>query len=116
MRPQISQSFSNSYMEKVDNGLGDDARVDPTFALDISISPSVPTIYEIIAFNPLLDPLAEQPFDDTFTEISTSDISSDSLEDEKPHQCFCLRRCPVHLMKKLESELWAALLGFCGEY
>ena len=87
MRPQISQSFINSYLENVDDGLteDDDVQVIPTIAQDSLVSLCLATISEIIAFDPFLDPLAEQPFDDTLPEISnTSAINPDSLEDEKP--------------------------------
>ena len=106
VQPQISQSFINNYMDIIDDGLYTDVQVAPTFARESSFSPCLPTISETIVTNPLLDPLVEQPFDDTLPEISnTSAINPDSLEDEKPPQRSRFRLHPVHAATQLEPEL-----------
>ena len=46
---------------------------------------------------------------------STAKLTPDSLDCEKTPGRTRLRHCLVHLAQQLESELWAARLGFCGE-
>ena len=115
MQPQISQSFIKRYMNQLDDDLGDTTQVASTFTVAILFRSCLPSISEATEFNPLLDPLAEQPSDHISPAISASDTWSDSLEDEKPPQRFCFRRRPVQLAQQLESELCAARLGFCSE-
>ena len=116
VRPQISQSYINSYMNQLEDDLGETNQVPPTFSFATSFHPCLPSMAEGTAFNPLLDPLTEQPFDHASPTISASDACPDSLENERPSQRSRLRRRPIQAAQQLESELWAARLGFCSEW
>ncbi len=84
---------------------------------------ALPTIPEDFVFEPYLDPLAEQPFEasDGATIYKNDRISKPPLTPEE--KCCCkedslspFTRRPIHPARHLESELWAARLGHCGEW
>ena len=112
VRTQISQTVINKYMDQVNANLGNNDRILSPVAPYPPFWPCLPSISETTGFNPILDPLADQPFQKDPPILSKLDVCPDSLDDEKPPQCSRLRQRPIQPAKQLESELWAARLGF----
>ncbi|KAL9185818.1 hypothetical protein ACHAXT_003595 [Thalassiosira profunda] len=67
----------------------------------------LPTLSEERPFLPILDPFAEVPFDEARESTIYHARAPTKLQ---------LRKGPTDPASQLESELWAARLGFCGEW
>ena len=74
----------------------------PTF------KPLLESLDESKPFEPFLDPLAERDFDQT---ASATIYNTTTTPKRTP-----LTHSPVTLKKQVESEMWAARLGFCSEW
>ena len=62
VRPQISQTIINSYMDQISASLTDNDHDILSFSPSPSFHPYLPPISETTKFTPILDSLAEQPF------------------------------------------------------
>ena len=84
---------------------------------------SLPTLLEDEAYQPLLDPLAEREFDPAALGVVSPTVTQQEKEPvekaqakKKPRRNAKARpsvQRPVTPSEQLESELWAARLGFC---
>ena len=87
----------------------------PSFSPPPTFHPCLPPICETTEFGPILDPLGEQPFHDVPSLMSKTNINPGSQDNERPPTRSRIRRRPIQPAQQLESELWAARLGFCSE-
>ena len=86
----------------------------PTSIHRVSMPPSLPTLDETTAYDPILDPYSEVPFDEN-KQYTTYHVQSKLPNLAPQHRKSITRIKPVNPGKQLESELWAARLGHCGE-
>ena len=114
LRSVLPSTVDPLQMSKLDTPCPDFSQ--PTSVHRTSIPPLLPTLDEMSAFEPILDPLSEVPFDEgrQFTVYQTKKHQGSSINPQQKRTQTRIK--PVNPRKQLESELWAARLGHCGEY
>jgi len=87
---------------------------------DSPFHPLLPSLSEEIPFLPYMDPIDGIPFDPSnegmaYFSLSRTETNTQDDEPKLPRKSkYCKR--PVGPAQQLESKLWAARLGFCGEW
>ena len=121
LRTRCSAAAVKAYtdiFEEIDDDASIHSSVEALQSLHVahvdSFTPVLPSLIETDTFEPFLDPLAEVPFDeDPFNTPYSNKVDN---KPSPPPKKSSYRRRPVEPAKHLESELWAARLGFCGEW
>lgn len=113
------QDFITRHEDVTDDDSSVNPMIDAVQSLHISRvqmnSPPLPTLSEEKPFEPILDFLSEVPFDEE-SPMNSASVYAVKNASTPPPKKTPYRRRPVEPAKQLESELWAARLGFCGSW